>query len=175
MKKVALLLLLVLAACSASEEIPEPETNFVPDVPEEVEEPIVLEPEEELDEEESLEDEEFYAIPDDPLTAVTCEGDALTFTITNTLNTTWSLELLSFPPPQDKEQLKITINSYDPWTPGRYFGEQSLRDCTDALIEPGETVTCTVNPIPLVTPNAYSKNTIQVQAIQINEQEQFTC
>lgn len=116
-----------------------------------------------------------YEIPTTPLSSVSCEGEELTFTITNTLEKTMELDTLSFPTPSGKAQLQITVNNYNAWKSEEYFFEQGLKECTDGSIESGESIKCTLEPIPVIEENAYSQNSILLQAEGIRAQQTFTC
>lgn len=132
---------------------------------------------EELNEEADLNQEEVdnYEVPTTPLSGVTCEGNKLTFTITNTIQKTMEFDLLSFPSPPEKTQIKVNINGYDSWNNNEYFSKQNMRDCTDGTLEPQESIICTLEPVPIIKENDFSRNTISVKAERINVQQTFTC
>ncbi len=114
-------------------------------------------------------------IPREPLTNVSCEGNSLTFTLTNTLEETIEFAALPFPAPRDKIQGQLTVNTFNAWSSPDYFSEQSLSECDDGTLNPGESIRCTLKPIPVVTENDFSQNSIVFQAQGFRAQKTFTC
>ncbi|MBR9702766.1 hypothetical protein GOV10_01905 [Candidatus Woesearchaeota archaeon] len=177
MKWLVIIGLFILVACAKTEIIPEP-TIVEPETV--VEPEIIIEEIPETEEEiEAPEEFDEWTIPKNPLSSIVCEKEAkrLSFIVTNTDDTLWELGTIQpFPPPKDRISVSIFINGLDVMKEKSYFSEEKFSDCWDKeTIEPGESFSCSLKPIPITIPNAYSRNYIQIQGNTINDQITYEC
>lgn len=115
------------------------------------------------------------SIPLDALSQISCKDNELTFTLSNNKEETWVFGTLPFPAPKNKVTATLTINTYDLQKKHEvYFKTKSFSECVQEL-EAKDSVTCSVSPIPIVTENSYSKNTISLRTLGVNMVKTFTC
>lgn len=181
MKWLIILGLLILVACAKTEIILEPiivEPEVEPET--EVEPEIIIEEIPEVEEEIIVPEElDEWVIPENSLSSVVCDKDdaRLSFVFTNTGNKIWELgTILPFPPPKDRFSVNLFVNGLNVQKEKAYFFEESLSDCWDkTLIEPGESFSCSLKPVPITVSNAYSRNYIQIQGGTVNDQITYDC
>jgi hypothetical protein len=104
------------------------------------------------------------------ITDIYCNATArqLTFTLTNNDQRSWQLDQdVPFPPPQGLVAATVIFNgaqvngktkSIDPVTKGNFFGpnEKFSQNCGGvAQLDPGQSATCTLSPVPLKPATAY--------------------
>lgn len=186
MKWLFILGLILLVACAQTEKNIEPAKDTP--IPTDEEQGPVIEPElvgEETVAEQTVEQGEEQApldewsIPEESISHVVCEKkDArVSFTITNTDDKLWEIgTILSFPPPQDRMSVNIFVNGLNVIKEKDYFTDEKFADCFDEIeLAPGESFSCSLSPAPIVTPNEYTRNYVQVQGGTVNDQVTFVC
>jgi len=179
--------LLFAVGCAKEEEaappsIPEAQPLHPPPPPEEVKEPEALVPEEpEQEEEEEYDPLGDWRIPENAITDPVCDAaaESLSFTFTNTGTKLWELgTILPFPPPQDRISVKLIINGREvSEREGEFFGPGGFPEhCKDTIaLEPGESVACSIEHIPIIKDTGFTRNTMLVQGNNVNFQERFYC
>lgn len=129
--------------------------ELVPDTPEQTE------PIEEV--------EEIAASDDGSVRVLACslEERSLTFEVTNTHDVAWDFSnQLPFVPPKGIIPAWIYLNNYkinrpspifDPQTKEQYFGlgETLAENCGTDRLEPGDSMTCSFQPVPLILEDSW--------------------
>jgi len=173
------------------EEVPE-ETDVVDTVEQPEEKIIPEEPDvpKERNDLKVIQDKTSGTTGKGPLSNVKCvrASRKMTFTITNPTQLTWQLDKdLPWPTPSGMAIASITLNSYtmnaqqDVYFEGeKMFGpkNQFSKNCDgDALLEPGEKITCSVWPTPLQTGVSTfdQSNKLVLNAPGVFTQLSFTC
>ncbi|MBR9700757.1 hypothetical protein GOV11_02735 [Candidatus Woesearchaeota archaeon] len=104
------------------------------------------------------------------------EERKISFTIENPTTVSWHLDKkVPFPPPKGLVTVSIVLNSVEGNNPlGVTFNNEEMfgpkkpfsENCEgDAILEPGESTTCTVWPVPLKKDNAFDGGTNELQLL----------
>lgn len=122
------------------------------------------------------------------ITNVLCDEEtrALRFTITNTGEKIWDFDQGAATPVD--APVRVFVNGYeatkpfpyfDPMGDGYLFGDGDanfVEQCTgDRYLAPGETMDCTLQPVPLIPEGALYGNAIWLDVPEANDPVHFTC
>ncbi len=118
--------------------------------------------------------------PPRPLSAISCSENSLSFTITNTHSTIWSLDR-TVTTEEGYKNIRIFLNGkivnpsrdnpvFYSTEEGRLFGGFLSDNCGEEFLLPGKSVDCTLNPVVFE-----EENTLWMEQEGIVDRRSFSC